>query len=226
MFNTAILYLHILAGILALVVAPAAIVLAQKNIQQHKRWGLIFFWSMTLIFVSAVYLSLLRFNPFLLMVAFFSYYSIFSAYRFTKMKAVWQKQGIRFYDWLALIVAFVFNLSFLGLGAYHAYSGKWGVFAYLAMGFAIGGLLTVRSHFKVFRNGSEQRFHWLFAHMGNMLGGFIAAVTAFSSQVMHFMPGALAWAWPSIVGVPLIFWFIGKYRRRVANGEAIFVRHN
>lgn len=54
-----------------------------------------------------------------------------------------------------------------------------------------------------------------------MLGGFIASVTAFSTQVMHFMPGVIQWIWPSLVGVPLIIYWIRTYRKKLEKEKRI-----
>ena len=50
--------------------------------------------------------------------------------------------------------------------------------------------------------------------MGGMLGSYIAAVSAFSAVNFHFLPPAIRWLWPSVIGVPAIFIWIGYYRRK------------
>ena len=54
-----------------------------------------------------------------------------------------------------------------------------------------------------------------------MMGGFIASVTAFSVQVMHFMPGVMQWIWPSLVGVPLIIYWVRTYRKKLEKGSQL-----
>ena len=48
-----ILWVHVLAGTLALVVAPIAILTAKGGLA-HRRWGKVYFWSMAVVAASAV----------------------------------------------------------------------------------------------------------------------------------------------------------------------------
>jgi hypothetical protein len=52
--------------------------------------------------------------------------------------------------------------------------------------------------------------------MGNMVGAYIATVSAFSVVNFTFLPPMVRWLWPTAVGVPLIFIWIRSYRRRFA----------
>ena len=40
--------------------------------------------------------------------------------------------------------------------------------------------------------------------MANMIGSYIAAVTAFSVVNFHALPTTIRWLWPTIIGTPLI----------------------
>lgn len=214
-----LLYTHIMAGVVSLVVAPIAMVV-HKGGKAHRRWGKLFFWAMTWVFASAVVLSVFKWIPFLLMIAVFSYYSVFMAYRSLYQKQLHRGKGIRWYDWTALIVAGVFNLFFVGWGIYLAATGQEGFFAYLAIGFGAGGCVLAYRQLVTFVKPPDQ-YHWFYNHIGNMIAGYIASVTAFSTQVMYFMPGFLQWLWPSLVGVPLIIYWIRSYRRKLEQGARI-----
>jgi hypothetical protein len=61
---------------------------------------------------------------------------------------------------------------------------------------------------------------WWFAHMGGMLGSYIAAVSAFSVVNFAFLPTAVRWLWPTIVGTPLIALWIRYYRIRFGRVRA------
>jgi hypothetical protein len=52
--------------------------------------------------------------------------------------------------------------------------------------------------------------------MGNMLGAYIATVSAFSVVNFGFLPPLARWLWPTVVGVPLIVAWTRSYRRRFA----------
>ena len=60
---------------------------------------------------------------------------------------------------------------------------------------------------------------WWYAHMGGMVGSYIAAVSAFSVVNFHFLPLTIRWLWPSAIGVPGIFIWIGFYRRKFGRKE-------
>jgi hypothetical protein len=47
-----------------------------------------------------------------------------------------------------------------------------------------------------------------------MLGSYIATVSAFSAVNFHFLPMVIRWLWPSIIGIPGIFLWIGYYRKK------------
>jgi hypothetical protein len=214
-----ILYSHIGAGAVSLVVAPIALVV-HKGGKAHRLWGKVFFWCMTWVFVTAVLLSIFKWIPFLLMIAVFSYYSVFIAYRSIYQKQLHLGKGVHWYDWLALMISGGFNLFFIGYGAYYAFVAGGGLFAYLSIGFGIGGALQARSQLRWFLHASSPHA-WLYHHSGNMIGGFIASLTAFSTQVLFFMPEALKWIWPSAIGVPLIVYWQRRYQKKLASGKRI-----
>ncbi|MCB0487478.1 MAG: hypothetical protein R2820_13685 [Cyclobacteriaceae bacterium] len=209
---TLLTYLHIIAGVISLIVAPIALAVA-KGGYVHRLTGKIFFWCMTTIFVSAIILSTLKSIPFLLMIAIFSYYSVIVGYRSVHQKAVDPKHRVKWYDWFAVTISGLFNLAFVTWGSLHIIEGNF--LHYLAIGFGTGGLLVVWSQIRMFTRTYSDRRQWLYAHIGNMTGGFIASVTAFSTQVLTFLPDAFQWIWPSLVGVPIIFYWIKREREKV-----------
>jgi uncharacterized membrane protein len=76
-----LLYLHILAGFISLGIAYVLLFIKKGN-KRHKKLGMIYVYGMSTIFVTAIPLSLLgEFNPFLFVIAIFSFYLAFSGYR-------------------------------------------------------------------------------------------------------------------------------------------------
>ena len=205
---------HVLAGIISLVAAPFALIVV-KGGKTHRTTGKVFFWAMTWIFISAVFLSIYKWIPFLLMIAVFSYYSVIIGYRSIYQKQLKMGKTVIWYDWLALVISGLFNMGFISWGVHLAFTNQLGYFAYLSIGFGMGGLLTVMGQLKSFISSTKDKHRWLYSHIGNMTGGYIAAVTAFSTQVMTFLPGVLQWIWPSIIGVPIIFYWISTYQRKL-----------
>ncbi len=207
------LIIHIAAGITALLVAPIAMAV-KKGGKAHARWGLIFFWTMTVIFVTALFLSTVKWIPFLLMIAVFSYYSVFSAYRWKFLKHLYNgKDQLRWFDWAALIINGLFNIAFVSWGLYLIIQGVSSAFPYLAIGFGFFGFRMSLRNYKLFKK-KHNATTWLFEHLGGMVGGFIATVTAFSAQILTFLPDFIQWAWPAMIGVPLINYWSRLYKKK------------
>lgn len=214
-----ILLAHILSGGVALVAAPVAMV-ATKGGEAHRIWGKAYFWAMTVVFVTALILSIFKWIPFLLMIAVFSYYWVVSGYRWLYLKKLGSGTSPGILDWAALTIALVFNLAFTAWGIIQAISGNLGFYAYLAIGFGIGGLVVASGNLRRFLNNKD-RNAWLFEHLGGMLGSYIAAVTAFSSQVLSFMPELWQWIWPSIAGAPVIAYTTYKYKKKISRNRKV-----
>lgn len=101
--------IHVISGSLALLFGALAIML-KKNTPKHKPVGKVYFWSMTVIFVTGVYLSVFKNNIFLFLIAFFTYYSVCIAYRALKLKQLNITQKPTMLDWfieLQLVFLFV-----------------------------------------------------------------------------------------------------------------------
>lgn len=213
------LIIHIAAGVIALGVAPVAMIV-EKGGEAHKKWGRVFFWAMTTIFITAIILSIYHWNLFLLMIAVFSYYSVVSAYRWLYLKKMHLGQRPKNIDWIALIITIVFNISFVAWGIYWVLNDGYGFFAYLAIGFGMGGLLVAKGNLVKFLKNPPKNT-WIYEHIGGMLGGYIATMTAFSSQVMNFLPGWMQWIWPTLIGVPMIVYWTRSYRSQLEKSKSI-----
>lgn len=204
------LLLHIGVGSISLVSGAAAI-LSPKGKQLHRGAGSIYFLAMTLVFITGIMVAGYRFNRFLFLIAFLSYYSVFAGVRFLKLKKLHLGQNVTWYDWVAGVVNGMVNIIFIGLGVYYLlkpnnnFSG-----VLLSIGFGMGGLLLSYTNLKPFLVRPEKAFHWYIAHVGNMMGGYIATFTAFLSTVVtrfELMNPLAAFALPSLIGLPLLlFW--------------------
>lgn len=214
-FVSALLVLHVGAGIVSFVAAPLAL-MARKGAAGHRLFGKIFFYAMTVVFFTALILASVRWNPFLLMIAVFSYYGVVSGYRALYHKQLHLGKGVTWLDWCAAVLATGFNLLFLGLGIYWlAQSQGVGI---LAVVFSSLGLAGCARDIWWFLHPPKDKHRWLFRHIGNMMGSYIAAITAFSSQTMNFLPGLMQWLWPTLLISPLIVFWIRYYRNQLAAG--------
>jgi hypothetical protein len=210
----ALLLVHILAGVTALVVAPIAMVTA-KGGPAHRRWGKVYFWMMAVVAITALPLGLWRPNYFLMLVAVFSFYFAFRGYRVLLRKHPERGDTARALDWGAAGATFLASAALVVLAVLKP-SPLWVRLAPVAMVFGIGGLATAGLDMVRFVRPSTERMTWWYAHMAGMLASYIAAVSAFSVVNFDFLPTVARWLWPSVVGTPLIFLWIAYYKRKFA----------
>jgi hypothetical protein len=98
----------------------------------------------------------------------------------------------------------------IGMGGYGSARGNVLFIAFAAIGF-VTGVSGLRYWLRV----PASRRHWWFEHMGSMLGGCIAATTAFlvvSGDNFGIWPMA-AWFGPSVVGTAAIGAWTAYYKR-------------
>lgn len=212
-----LIFSHVTAGAISLISAPISMVVA-KGGSVHRVAGKIFFWSMVYIFVSAIILGTYHWRPFLLMVSVLSFYLVYSGYRTLYQKQIHLGKGVNWYDWLVAAVCGIFMLSFLIWSVDLMVNGT---NAILIVFFSVGGLFSIITEVKRYIKKPNAKHDWLFNHIGRMVGGFIAAVTAFSTNVLTFLPGLAQWLWPTLIGTPLIIYWIRTYRKKLDNGARI-----
>lgn len=207
------LYLHIIVGSIALLTGAVAI-FSKKGMQLHRASGKVYFWAMTLVFITGIMVAGYHFNRFLFLIAFLSYYSVFSGVRFLKLKSLHKNQNPKWYDWAAGIINGIANIVFIGLGIYYLFRENSNLAsALLSIGFAAGGLLISYTNLKPFIVRPRKAHHWYLSHIGNMMGGYIATLTAFlSTMVTRFelMNPFVAFALPSLIGIPLLIYWTNK----------------
>jgi uncharacterized membrane protein HdeD (DUF308 family) len=216
-FIDSILYLHILVGFFSLVSGGIAIA-SKKGKKVHLKAGRVYFLSMTLVFVTGIVVAGYKFNRFLFLIAFLSYYSVFSGVRILKLKNLHKQQKPKWYDWMAGIINTVANLVFVVLGVYYVIQkGLFSGGALLSIGFGIGGLLISYTNLHPFFVKPTKKYHWYLSHIGNMMGGYIATFTAFLSTIVtryDIMNPFLAFALPSLIGIPLLLYWQKKIERK------------
>ena len=215
-----VLYLHITVGAIALVTGGVAIA-SEKGKSVHLKSGRIYVMAMTMVFITGIAVASYKFNRFLFLIAFLSYYSVFCGVRILRLKKLHKGQRPKWFDWFAGIVNTIANLVFIGLGIY--YLSKNGLFsggALLSLGFGIGGLLISYVNLHPFIIKPKKAYHWYLSHIGNMMGGYIATLTAFLSTVVtryDVMNPFLAFALPSLIGVPILIFWQRKIERKHFN---------
>lgn len=210
----AVLIIHILFGGVALFVAPAAMLTAKGGLW-HRRWGKIFFWSITVIAVTAVVMSLIRSGLFFLLVALFSFYLALTGYRVLYRKTPQQRPSK--VDWTAASTMLVGSLALIAYGVYLMLTSSFGI---VAIVFGVIGLLFGISDLRDFLHPSTEKMGWWYSHMARMLSAYIATVTAFSVVNFKFLPPVARWLWATAVGtVGIVIWT--RYYRRKFSGKEV-----
>jgi uncharacterized membrane protein len=216
-----ILSFHILVGTIALISGAVAL-LSKKGEKWHNQSGKIYFWAMTLVFMTGIIVAGYRFNRFLFLIAFLSYYSVFAGVRFLKLKKLHKDQNPKWYDWAAGIVNGIVNIIFIGLGLYYFFYGNNVEGSLLSLGFGIGGFIISYTNLKPFVVRPNKAYHWYLAHIGNMMGGYIATFTAFSATVvsrLDLMNPFLAFALPSLIGIPLLLYWQHQIEKKITKSS-------
>jgi hypothetical protein len=211
----AFLGVHIAAGASSFLLAPVALATA-KGGKQHKRWGMVYLWSMGVVAATALPMALYRPVLFLALVAVFSFYLAFAGFRVTRLKELARGGSATPVDWIAAVITFLASACLAGFGAFRpAWVHGFGIVS-IVFGF-IGMRASVAEMWKFVRKPTEKMFWW-YTHLGNMIGSYIAAWTAFSAVTLsqYFGNAWYVWLWPTIVGVPSIVLTTAYYKRKFA----------
>ncbi len=225
--HTAIITLHILAGITALLVAPVAMIV-HKGGTAHRRWGKVYFWAMFAICLSAVGMLFFRFNPFLAGVTAMSFYSALTGYR-----VLYRKRALAgaapLFDRMAAWLALAAGTGLIGWGINALLNQRPGsslTFAILPLVFGLFVFNQGVVDLRLFRQPAADRRWWWYYHMERMLGAYIATVTAFLVQtVAPRLPAFdlvwIVWVAPGVIGGVLIGVWIKHYRRKFTPSQVI-----
>jgi hypothetical protein len=193
-----LLYTHIAGGALALLTGAVSI-LTKKGGKLHRKSGLVFFYSMLAVALSAFIISIVKDIPFLLAISVFSFYLNYTGYRSLKNKT----GKYEWYDWGITLLSVL-------TAAYMIYTTT----VVLMVFGALLCLIILRNSYPQFkgeekiREASKKK---VLLHLGNMSGTYIATVTAFLVVNVNFVkPGWLVWLLPTAVGLPFIFYQLKK----------------
>ena len=198
-----LLSIHILAGSVALVSAALALS-SEKGKKFHILIGKAYFWSMAIIFLTALPLSTITSNVFLFLITIFSFYLAFSGMRFAKnRKGVPTRIDLIAVNfmllsgvgmWIQAIIFFIDNNSqYITLI----------VFGFLALFLGYGDFQTFKNQTAI---GKER----IAKHLTNMMGGTIAVVTAVLVVNPPAYPEWVWWILPTFLITPVIFWWNKK----------------
>jgi uncharacterized membrane protein len=212
----AFLAVHIAAGTSAFALAPLALITA-KGGKAHRRWGMIYFWAMAVVAVTAMVMAIYRPVLFLALVAIFSFYSSFGGYRVLKQKAAYKgEKVVTGLDWFAAVFTFIASAALAFFGAVHpAWVQGLGIPS-IVFGF-LGMSISASTAWRFVHPPKEKMFWW-YTHLAGMIGSYIAAWTAFSVVTIGPLLHGAWWIWlvPTAIGVPGIAITTAYYRRKFA----------
>lgn len=210
-----ILFSHAFAGFASLVLGIALATFIKKGNRTHITLGRIYFWSMTWVFISAlIIITFIRYNLFLLMIAFFSFLMVYAGMRILK-----RKNGPSLMD-ISVVLA---TIGVAGFAIYKSIvywmTNGFETIVFLIFFFGIFSINTAYKEFVIWRKKEINKIDVILYHIQSMLGSFIAAVTAFmvftGSRMLDF--GAASWVlWimPTFVMTPLIFYWSEKFSKK------------
>jgi uncharacterized membrane protein len=201
LFRT-LLALHVAAGLTALLSGLVAIA-SPKGRTLHGRSGRLFHGAMVAVALTAVALSALKGQRFLLHIGLFALYQVHAGLRSIRNK------GLRpaAQDWAGLALGGVNGGLMLATGNIVLL-----VFGGISTALA---LTDLRLFVRALRGKALPHLAWLRRHIGMMLGTYIATTTAFLLTLMRDLDvGWPHFLGPTIIGVPFIAYASWRFTRR------------
>ncbi len=210
----ALLNLHMVSGGGAFVLAPLALVTA-KGGRAHRRWGAIYFWCMAGVATTALIMAIWRPILFLALIAIFSFYAAFGAYRVLGQKGAWRgRSAVRALDWAAAILCFSACVALVLFGVFWPE-----LIQNLRIPAVVFGLVGVRISARAiwrFTHPPADKMFWWYIHLQGMIASYIAAWTAFCLVTLGPLLHGVWWLWlvPISVGLPAILVTTAYYRQK------------
>lgn len=193
-----LLYIHIAAGTIALVIGALA-AFSRKGGNLHIQTGRVFVVSMAATALSAILLSTIRPSPFLLGIGFFTGYLVFSGW-------IWARR-IK----IPLRMRYARFLAYPGIAAaLYMLWQSWNDGKVNAVLVVFGAILLLMAIPDAIRRKNPESPVRL--HAARIGGAYIAAFTAF--LVVNLDWGLWVWLGPSAVGSPLIALAIRQYTNK------------
>lgn len=194
-------YSHITCGVLVLLIGLVIMIAQPKGNTVHKKLGMLYYLSMCWISLSSIIgMLFFKFYFFLFPIAIFSFHLVYSGYRSIKLK---NSSKAFWYDWLVAGSTFLVGLCLLIYGIVMISNNSGLGILSLIFGFFIGwsGLEDILLYKNI---AKQQKMWWWFHHMRGMLGGYLAALTAFLVQNGEMIPAIgqswIIWVAPGVIG--------------------------
>jgi len=215
MIYNIILVFHIVAGFTALTTGMMAII-TTKGSKSHLLSGKCFIIGMYLVGFSAIVMSTIKFNSFLMAVGVFSMYLTFTGKQsitFYRRKTDYQ---VQFKDQLPAFIALFTSLWMIMYPvSVMIVQGK--IFVSILLVFGL--ILFFNSAKDIYILSSNERTRaghkiWLIKHIGLTGGAYISATTAFLVNNIQLDPAWITWLAPTVIGSVLLALATQKWRNK------------
>ncbi|SDU03834.1 DUF2306 domain-containing protein [Halopseudomonas salegens] len=203
-----VLSLHITAGFVALAMAGLALA-SPKGKTWHRRSGSLYVAAMFTVSLSTLWLVVVRPNPFLLAVGVFSFFLVFTGWRAARIR----DGRPRWIDHLVGSLMAGAGLTML-ITAVVGFIHNGGAQPWILLVFGSIGLSLALSDWRDWRQGPIVGKQRIARHLGRMLAGTIATLTAALVVNATWLPDLVTWLAPTVLITPVIVW----WNARVLNG--------
>ncbi len=205
-----VLSFHITAGFIALAMAGIALA-TRKGGVWHRRAGSVYVGAMFTVSLTTLWLVKVQPNPFLLAVGVFSFYLVFTGWRAARLS----DGQPRFTDHLVGGVMAVAGLAMLVMAVF-GFVQQGGTQPWILAIFGSIGLALALSDWRDWNLGPVTGRARIARHLGRMMAGTIATLTAALVVNATFLPELVTWLGPTALITPVIFW----WNARILNGQA------
>ena len=200
-----LLYIHIFCGGLSFIIGMIVLFMKKGN-SIHKKLGTSFFYLLLTSSLISLAMSVMHKNYFLFIVGIFTAYMLISGKLYINLKS---KNDVTNANWAITALMFVFGLAFLIFGIYKLINND--SFGFVLLIFGLISFAFVAKDYQNFVTNNLHRNHYLRGHISRMVGGYIAAVTAFLVVNNQVLPAIVVWLLPTAVLVPFIVKWIKEY---------------
>lgn len=202
-----ILVIHIITGSIGLFTGTINII-RKKGDEPHRLIGQFFVYGMLINAVAGFIMSILHENLFLLIIAVFSFYMTATGQRILFLKRLDKWQSPKLIDWIVTFTMMFFGTLFIIYGVYlKIVDVNLGT---VLIVFGTISILMTRKDIMLYKGVTTVKNYWLLIHIQRMIGAYIASLTAFLVVNNTYLPPMLAWLLPTIILVPLIFYWSKK----------------
>lgn len=203
------IYIHAFFGGIGLL-CGFGIMIAKKGTFLHKRLGNWFSYGMIISCSISIPICCLpkHENIFLFLIGLFTIYLVLSGNRALTFKSK-NKLKPAIIDYIISITMVISSLIMIVVGIIGQIQNSSNSLLFLIFG-GVGFYTSIRD-FRFYKNYKIQKQLWLKAHIGKMMGAFIASVTAFIVAALG-IGSLIGWILPSIIGTLIIVYWNRKIK--------------